>query len=98
MKAIVLFHCLNGNKFVLSSAGCTPITDFNNHLLLGGLFLHLDPFGIGGFDHLCHHRPVSMAKQLWHLLMLHNGPFEKDAQFAFVIHNILQKRASYHDC
>ncbi|KZT56592.1 hypothetical protein CALCODRAFT_435510, partial [Calocera cornea HHB12733] len=97
MKAECLQHCLGGKPFLLSRSGSTPVVDRQNHLLLGGLFPHLDPFNIGGFDHPQRRKKVDMAKQLSHLLKLYDGPFARDAQFAFIYHNILQKRRSTLD-
>ncbi|KZO94889.1 hypothetical protein CALVIDRAFT_483665, partial [Calocera viscosa TUFC12733] len=94
MKAECLQHCLGGKPFLLSRGGAVPERERHNHLLLGGLFPHLDPFNIGGFDHPARRRKVDMARQVSHLLNLYDGPFERDAQFAFVYHNILQKRRS----
>ncbi|KZO91898.1 hypothetical protein CALVIDRAFT_488329, partial [Calocera viscosa TUFC12733] len=94
MKAECLQHCLGGKPFLVSRSGNVPISERQNHLLLGGLFPHLDPFNVGGFDHPCRRRKVDMARQVSHLLSLYDGPFERDAQFAFVYHNIIQKRRS----
>ncbi|KZT55184.1 hypothetical protein CALCODRAFT_406669, partial [Calocera cornea HHB12733] len=86
-----------GKPFLLSRSGANPVSDRGNHLLLGGLFPHLDPFNLGGFDHPQRRKRVDMAKQVAHLLNLYDGPFERDAQFAFVYHNVLQKRRSTTD-
>ncbi|KZO92228.1 hypothetical protein CALVIDRAFT_487901, partial [Calocera viscosa TUFC12733] len=94
MKAECLQHCLGGKPFLSSCSGSVPIRDRNNHLLLGGLFPHLDPYNVGSFDHPHRRKKVDMAKQVSHLLSLYDAPFERDAQFAFVYHNILQKRRS----
>ncbi|KZT59319.1 hypothetical protein CALCODRAFT_413126, partial [Calocera cornea HHB12733] len=97
MKAECLQHCLSGKSFLVSRSGAIPVSDRGNHLLLGGLFPHLDPFNLGGFDHPERRKKVDMAKQVAHLLNLYDQPFERDAQFAFVYHNVLQKRRSTTD-
>ncbi|KZT61744.1 hypothetical protein CALCODRAFT_427481, partial [Calocera cornea HHB12733] len=97
MKAECLHHCLSGHAFLLSRAGSEPVRDRRNHLLLGGLFPHLDPFNLGGFEHPHRKKKVDVAKHLAHLLMLYDGPFERDPQFAFVCHNMVEKRRSTAD-
>ncbi|KZO97671.1 hypothetical protein CALVIDRAFT_479759 [Calocera viscosa TUFC12733] len=97
MKAECLHRSLAGHPFLLSRAGDVPVRDRRNHLLLGGLFPHLDPFNVGGFEHPDRRKPVNVAKQVAHLLMLYNGPFERDPQFAFVYHNMIQKRQTTAD-
>ncbi|KAI0745898.1 hypothetical protein C8Q76DRAFT_607330, partial [Earliella scabrosa] len=92
MKMKALMHCLAGGKFVQSRAGDRFIPDFENPSLMTWMFPHLDPWGIGGFHQEERLIPLSMEEQLRYLLELHKSPFAKDADFAFVYYNILQKK------
>ncbi|KZO96690.1 hypothetical protein CALVIDRAFT_467001, partial [Calocera viscosa TUFC12733] len=93
MKADALAHCLDKRgAFLLSRKGSQAIHDLKNEFTLTWMFPHLDPFALGGFDDPRRRRPVSMEKQLGHLLRLADRRFQRDASFAFVFHNILQKR------
>ncbi|KAI0713927.1 hypothetical protein C8Q76DRAFT_620043, partial [Earliella scabrosa] len=92
MKFKALTHCLTGGRFVRSQAGDRFVPDFENPSLLTWLFPHLDPWGIGGFHDPNRTIPISMEEQLKYLMQLHNSPFERDADFAFVYFNILQKK------
>ncbi|KAI0706471.1 hypothetical protein C8Q76DRAFT_566412, partial [Earliella scabrosa] len=93
MKFRALNHCLTGGRFVQSQAGERFIPDFENPSLMTWMFPHLDPWGIGGFHHPQRTRPLTLEEQLRYLLELHDSPFAKDADFAFVYYNILQKKA-----
>ena len=92
MKMRALSHCLDHGRFICSRAGDTFVPDFANPALLTWLFPHLDPWGIGSFHHPERSHKISMEDQLKYLLMLDNGPFESDPDFAFVYYNILQKK------
>ncbi|KAI0745187.1 hypothetical protein C8Q76DRAFT_688363 [Earliella scabrosa] len=93
MKMKALLHCLSGGRFIRSQAGERFIPDFENPSLLTWMFPHLDPWGIGGFHHPERTLSVTMEDQLRYLLEIHDSPFAKDADFAFVYYNILQKKA-----
>ncbi|KAI0698726.1 hypothetical protein C8Q76DRAFT_633801, partial [Earliella scabrosa] len=92
MKMQAINHCLNGGTFIRSQSGSRFIPDFENPSLLTWMFPHLDPWGIGGFHHPNRQVPITMEEQLKYLLSIHDSPFEKDADFAFVYFNILQKK------
>ncbi|KAI0709394.1 hypothetical protein C8Q76DRAFT_626444, partial [Earliella scabrosa] len=93
MKMKALSHCLNGGKFIRSQAGDQFVPDFENPSLLTWMFPHLDPWGIGGFHQQEREIPISMEEQLKYLLQIHESPFARDADFAFVYFNILQKKS-----
>ncbi|KAI0713798.1 hypothetical protein C8Q76DRAFT_619937, partial [Earliella scabrosa] len=93
MKMKALMHCLTGGRFVRSQAGDRFIPDFENPSLLTWMFPHLDPWGIGGFHHPHRRITITLEDQLRYLLQIHDSPFTKDADFAFVYYNILQKKA-----
>ncbi|KAI0683470.1 hypothetical protein C8Q76DRAFT_636846, partial [Earliella scabrosa] len=93
MKLQAISHCLNNGRFIRSRAGDRFVPDFENPSLLTWMFPHLDPWGIGGFHHPGRRIPVTMQEQLTYLLQIHDSPFEKDPDFAFVYYNILQKKA-----
>ncbi|KAI0722566.1 hypothetical protein C8Q76DRAFT_615406, partial [Earliella scabrosa] len=92
MKMKAINHCLNHGRFIQSQSGDRFIPDFENPSLLTWLFPHLDPWGIGGFHHPHRQVPLSMEEQLKYMLSIYNSPFERDADFAFVYFNILQKK------
>jgi hypothetical protein len=91
MRVEAMQHCLSGGKYIRSQRGTTAVQDFYEPALLTWLFPHLDPFAIGGFFDTRRRRPVTLERQLQHLLLLHDSPFEKDPSFAFIFYNILQK-------
>ncbi|KAI0686634.1 hypothetical protein C8Q76DRAFT_636248, partial [Earliella scabrosa] len=93
MKFRALSHCLNGGRFIQSTAGERFVPDFENPALLTWMFPHLDPWGIGGFHHPNRTVPISMQDQLTYLMSLHDSRFQADPDFAFVYYNILQKKA-----
>ncbi|KAI0715423.1 hypothetical protein C8Q76DRAFT_768386 [Earliella scabrosa] len=82
MKMKALYHCLDGGRFIRSSSGDRFIPDFENP----------NPWGIGGFHHPNRQIPITMEEQLKYLLSTFKSPFERDADFAFVYFNILQKK------
>ncbi|KAI0746099.1 hypothetical protein C8Q76DRAFT_607308, partial [Earliella scabrosa] len=92
MKMRAVDHCLNRGRFIQSQSGDRFIPDFENPSLLTWMFPHLDPWGIGGFHHPHRQRTISMEEQLKYLLSVYDSPFERDADFAFVYYNILQKK------
>lgn len=93
MKMRALSHCLRGGQFMYSRAGDTFVPDFANPALLTWMFPHLDPWGIGSFHHPDRAKPITMEEQLRYLLELDDPRFERDADFAFVYYNILQKKS-----
>lgn len=93
MKMRALSHCLNGHRFLWSKPGDRFVPDFHNPELLTWLFPHLDPWGLGGFHHPSRIVNISMEDQLKYLLELDDPRFERDADFAFVYYNILQKKS-----
>ncbi|KAH9850103.1 hypothetical protein C2E23DRAFT_736065, partial [Lenzites betulinus] len=95
MTMVALAHCLADGRFLKVQAGSKLIPDFRNPNLLSWLFPHLDPWGIGGFHKHERFTPLTMAQQLKYLLSVHDSPFRKDPDFAFVYYNILQKKAVY---
>lgn len=92
MKMRALQHCIDGGQFVCSQSGDRFIPDFENPSLLTWMFPHLDPWGIGGFHHPNRELALSMEEQVKYLLSIYDSPFERDADFAFVYYNILQKK------
>ncbi|KII93844.1 hypothetical protein PLICRDRAFT_99331, partial [Plicaturopsis crispa FD-325 SS-3] len=93
MKARALTHCLEGKRFLQSTAGSNLVPDFRNPSLMSWLFPHLDPWGIGGFFDQRRAIPLTMEEQLKYLMTVDGGAFEKDAEFAFVYYNIIQKKS-----
>ncbi|KAH9854429.1 hypothetical protein C2E23DRAFT_913766, partial [Lenzites betulinus] len=95
MSMAALAHCLKRGAFIRSQAGSQFIPDFENPSLLSWLFPHLDPWGIGGFFDPRRLVPLTLPHQLKYLLRIESSMFRKDADFAFVYYNILQKRAVF---
>lgn len=61
--------------------------------MLTFVFPHLDPWGIGGFNHALRSGDaiISMQHQTRNLLMRYDSPFERDPNFAYVCWNAVQK-------
>ncbi|KAF8443744.1 hypothetical protein L210DRAFT_3611229 [Boletus edulis BED1] len=76
-------HALDRRRFLNSQAGTNYVAD-NHPGFLSYLFPHLDPWGIGGFNHPGH--PVKC------LLHQYQSPFARDPFFAFICWNIIQKQ------
>lgn len=95
MKTLALEHCLGSKPFIAAGTGSDIVREFGNPSILTWLFPHLDPWGIGGFNHPDRNPRVSMEEQLRHLLMIDNSPFERDPEFAFVFYNICRKKLVY---
>lgn len=93
MKANALAHALDRKRFLNSDAGNAFISD-NHPGFLSYLFPHLDPWGIGGFNHpgRSSTSKLSFEAQLMCLLRQHHSPFTNDPNFAFVCWNIIQKQ------
>ncbi|KZO91189.1 hypothetical protein CALVIDRAFT_489483, partial [Calocera viscosa TUFC12733] len=93
MKLSALTWCLQGRSFLRSQAGNIPVRDFDSFHLLTWMWPKLDPYGLSGFGLDAHMNPVDMSRQVKHLISLYDSPFASDPTFAFVCHNIIQKRA-----
>jgi hypothetical protein len=93
MKGVALDAILSGKKFIQVRTG-TDFIDDEDFLFLTSAFLHLDPWGIGGFNNPKRddNQKVSFECQLKNMLQQHNRHFVKDPNFAYVCWNILQKR------
>lgn len=91
MKATTLTHCLDGRCFVRVLNGSTLV---NKHdpVFMSWAFLHLDPFGIGGFNDLnCSEGyQLTFSHQLWNLLLQDDSRFASDPCFAYVCWNVLE--------
>ena len=94
MKATALAHALQHKPFLVSRSGSTFMND-DSPCLLSALFPHLDPWGIGGFNHPSRRNTcrISLERQVKNLLRHVDSPFESDPLFSFICWNILQKRA-----
>lgn len=94
MKVMALAHALQHKPFLVNRSGSTLVND-DSPCLLSALFPHLDPWGIGGFNHpacsgACR---ISLERQVKNLLRQVDSPFESDPLFSFICWNIIQKRA-----
>lgn len=94
MKATALAHALQNKPFLVSRSGSAMVSD-DSPCLMSALFPHLDPWGIGGFNHPARSSRcrISLERQLKNLLRQVDSPFERDPLFAFVCWNMIQKRA-----
>ncbi|KAG1906054.1 uncharacterized protein F5891DRAFT_1126016 [Suillus fuscotomentosus] len=72
--------------FILSKAGSSFVSD-SDPGLMSFLFLHLDPWDIGGFNH-------SGCTCLQHITIeaQDNSPFVRDPNFVFIYWNMIQKK------
>ena len=94
MKATALAHALQHKPFLVNRSGSTLVND-DSPCLLSALFPHLDPWGIGGFNHPARsgESRISLERQVKNLLRQVDSPFESDSLFSFICWNIIQKRA-----
>lgn len=92
LKARALRWCLDHRPFVAMRGGSTLFPDRDPRMLTF-VFPHLDPWGIGGFNHPSrgHASVLSMEAQVRNLLMAYNSPFERDPNFPYVCWNAIQK-------
>ena len=97
MTAVAVERCLRGKPYIAAISGSRPLPDMNNPNILSWLFLHLDPWGIGGFHHPGRRVPLTMEDQLSHMIMMDGGEFEHDPEFAFTFFNVVRKRAIMSD-
>ena len=69
MKATALAHALQHKPFLVSRSGSTLVND-DSPCLLSALFPHLDPWGIGGFNHPARRGPcrISLERQVKNML------------------------------
>jgi len=91
MKAISLERCLTGKPVVIVRPGSQYVPDIQNPSILTWLFLHLDPWGIGGFHDPRRKVKLTMKEHVAYLLSVDDSPFERDPEFAFVFYNVIRK-------
>ncbi|KAF8833395.1 hypothetical protein BDN67DRAFT_876520, partial [Paxillus ammoniavirescens] len=93
MKAHALAFALDCKHFLTSCAGAQYLSD-GDEGLMSYLFPHLDPWGIGGFNHPARSRgqTLSFEQQVKNLLLQDDSAFERDPYFVFICWNIIQKR------
>lgn len=91
-KAKALQWCLDHRPFVTIRSGNKLFPDRDPRMMTF-VFPHLDPWGIGGFNHPSRSSAaaLSMDAQVRNLLMLYDSPFERDPNFAYVCWNAIQK-------
>ncbi|KIK74818.1 hypothetical protein PAXRUDRAFT_37022 [Paxillus rubicundulus Ve08.2h10] len=85
MKVQALAFALDNRAFLTSRTGSTYM--HNGHPgLMSSMFPHLDPWGIGSFNHLVRntHMHLSMEAQVKNLVLQDNLPFEHDPNFALI--------------
>ncbi|EIW86686.1 hypothetical protein CONPUDRAFT_44262, partial [Coniophora puteana RWD-64-598 SS2] len=94
MKHLALGHILGGRVFLRSRVGTSFISE-DEPSFLSLVFPHLDPWGIGGFNHPARSvsQRISFKQQVINLLRQHNSHFVKDPLFPFICWNVVQKRA-----
>lgn len=90
MKTRALALCRQGHPYLVSQSGSAPMCD-RDEAFLTSVFPHLDPWGIGALNHPARPHKTSLLRQVQHLLQLHDSPFERDPNFAFVCWNIISK-------
>ena len=94
MKATALAHALQHKPFLVSRSGSMLVND-DSPYLMSALFPHLDPWGIGGFNHPARSAVyrLSLERQVKNLLRQVDSPFESDPLFSFICWNMIQKCA-----
>ncbi|XP_037041958.1 uncharacterized protein LOC119078504 [Bradysia coprophila] len=68
------------------------VNQYDNHLLLLGLFPTLFPYGLGGPDNPDRKNKTSYKMHIQYLLSYQDKRFERHHSFIFVVFNILQRR------
>ncbi|EIW80029.1 hypothetical protein CONPUDRAFT_30639, partial [Coniophora puteana RWD-64-598 SS2] len=91
MKAHALAYALNGSRFIVSRGAKDLLAD-DDPCLLSCVFPHLDPWGIGSFNHPGRLRKISVREQLTCMMRLHNSVFVRDPVLPYVMWNVLQKK------
>ncbi|KAG1721602.1 hypothetical protein EDB19DRAFT_1898297 [Suillus lakei] len=84
---------LHALAYVLDQKRADFVAD-NDPGLMSYLFPQLDPWDIGGFYHCgrTSRQHISMEAQVRNLLRQDDSPFRKDANFAFICWNMIQKK------
>ncbi|KAF8290396.1 hypothetical protein DL93DRAFT_2069047, partial [Clavulina sp. PMI_390] len=75
--------------------GSRPISDYNNPLLIPGMFPSLFPFGAGGFNDPNRFIQISLRAQTEHFLDLADPIFRRHRSFVFVLLNIHQRHTAH---
>lgn len=70
----------------------TPVNQYDNPLLLLGLFPTLFPYGLGSLDNPDRKIKTCYKTHLQYLLSYHDKRFEIHHSFIFVFFNMLQRR------
>lgn len=93
MKARALAYAFDRNRFLVSATGESFVRDADP-VFLTSLFPHLDPWGIGGFNHPARTpaQRISFERQLRNLIKQVDSPFARDPSFAFICWNMIQKK------
>ncbi|EIM87295.1 uncharacterized protein STEHIDRAFT_56488, partial [Stereum hirsutum FP-91666 SS1] len=91
-KIRALQWILDHKPFVTVRPGTKLFPDRDPRMLTF-VFPHLDPWGIGGFNHPMRQGEsiLPMKNQIRNLLMRYDSPFERDPNFAYVCWNAVQK-------
>lgn len=95
MKVQALAYALDNKRFLHSRAGSGFVSE-SHPGLMSYLFPHLDPWGIGGFNHPARvgEQRLTVEAQVKCLLRQHDSPFRRDTLFPFISWNFIQKQAA----
>ncbi|TEB25454.1 hypothetical protein FA13DRAFT_1637311, partial [Coprinellus micaceus] len=75
--------------------GCDPVPEYNNPMLLPGMYPTLYPFGIGGFEDKSRPTPLGFENQAQCYLNLHDKSFRHHFSYLFVVLNMIQRRRAH---
>ncbi|KAI0317657.1 hypothetical protein OF83DRAFT_1043383, partial [Amylostereum chailletii] len=92
MRAQALQWCLDRKPFIQVNDGGGLLSDRDPRMMTFA-FPHLDPWGIGGFNHpgRTGKYNINMERQLKNLMMMDDAPFASDPNFAYVCWNAIQR-------
>lgn len=93
MKAQALAHALDHERFLHSHAGSRFVSD-SHPGIMSCIFPHLDPWGIGGFNHSARSKSqwISFESHVKCLLRQDKSMYSTDFNFAFICWNIMMQK------
>ena len=94
LRAAAIRHIKNkGGGYLQIPHDPVPVNEFFNPEMFPMIYPTLFPYGIGGFENLSRHTPLTMQKQVTHLFSLTDRSFQEHYSFLFTAFNILQRRS-----
>ncbi|TFK17266.1 hypothetical protein FA15DRAFT_605450, partial [Coprinopsis marcescibilis] len=75
--------------------GADPIPEYNNPMLIPGMYPTLFPYGIGGFEDKSRATALSFDSQAAYYLNLYDRSFRYHYSYIFVVLNMIQRRRAH---